>query len=95
MKFDLNFEKVTLIGLGFTSLFTGFSTAANLSSQVMINSGMANLGFYSLAAIYLFFMLGSLISTPIINYLTPRKAVFYGSLANVTWVAFFIVPAYR
>jgi hypothetical protein len=62
-----NFDRVTLISVGFLLLFIAFNSAANLASKAMSDDGFDSLGFYSNACLYFVFAICSFFSTAIVN----------------------------
>ena len=93
MKY-LNFDRLTLISLGFLLLFIAFNSAANLSAKAMKDDGFDNLGFYSMAVLYFVFAFSSFFSTAIVNKIGTKTALVGGALCYFCWVFCFLCPAF-
>jgi len=66
MKYT-NIGQVIIMSVGFTTLFTAFATCQNFASKVLSDDGFDNIGFTTLAVLYLVFSLCSFLSTAIVN----------------------------
>ena len=66
MKYT-NLGQVLIMSIGFTTLFTAFMTCQNFASKVLADDGFSNLGFTSLAMLYIVFAGASFFSTAIVN----------------------------
>lgn len=84
-------------GIGFLFVFIGFGSAANLVTQALDEDGYANLGLYSLGALYLSFAFCSLfLSTALVYKLGSKRSMVVGGLCYVLWMACSILPlAYK
>ena len=90
-----NFGMVTVMSLGFCLLFIAFNTCQNLSSQVLKEDGFNNLGFTSLAVLYLVFSVASFFSTAIVNKIGyVQVALSSGSFCYTFWILCFLLPSY-
>jgi hypothetical protein len=67
MKLPKNFGRLTILSLGFLTLFTAFGVCQNFASKVLEDDGFGNLGFINLAVLYLVFAFSSFFSTAIVN----------------------------
>lgn len=76
----VNFDRVNMISLRFLLLFSAYFSAANLAVKTMQDAGFENLGFYSMAILYLVFSISCFFSTAIVNKLGRKPALFFGSL---------------
>jgi hypothetical protein len=76
-------------------MFTAFNSVQNLSAKILKDDGQENLGFYSLASIYLFFSISSVFATGIINRLGIRVSLMCSSFCYFLWIFSFMIPAYR
>ena len=63
----VNLGQLTLMSFCFLFLFTAFHTCQNFSSQVLKDDGFDNFGFMSVAVLYLFYGVFSLLSPAIVN----------------------------
>ena len=93
MGIPVNTDRVTIISLGFFLLFIAFNSAQNYSAQAMKDAGFDDLGFYSLASLYLVFSFCSFLSTGLVNFLGVKKSLIFGSLGYFFWILCFIVPS--
>jgi hypothetical protein len=82
------------MSIGFLLLFLSFNSAANMSPKAMADDDMGNLGFYSMACMYLVYAILSFISTPLVNKLGIRASLVIGSLSYFFWVLCFLFPAF-
>lgn len=89
----VNFDRVNTISLRFLLLFSAYFSAANLAVKAMKDCGFENLGFYSMAVVYLVFAVCSLFSTAIVNKLGRKPALVIGSLQYFLWVVCFLLPS--
>jgi len=64
-----NFGRLCIITLAFTFIFTAFEATENFTSKALRDDDFNNLGFLSLALLYLVFALCSFFSTAIVNKL--------------------------
>src|SRR5688572_11259 len=90
----VNFDRVNMISLRFLLLFSSYFAAANLAVKAMHDCGFENLGFYSMAVLYLVFAICSFFSTAIVNKLGRKPALFLGSLQYFFWVVCFLAPSF-
>ena len=91
----LNVGLVVLCGVGFHLVFVAFGTVQNLATEVLVQMGYDDFGFYQLSVIYIMFMLGSFFNTPVVERLGPRLSMFWGALGYVMWVVSALFPALR
>ena len=88
-----NFRRLLLLSVGFLLLFCVFFTAQSLAGNVLDNLGFGNLGFYSLAILYLVYAFASLFATPIVIKLGEPLSLTFGSLCYSTYIASFILAS--
>ena len=88
-----NCGKLINLGVGFQLLYTVFKTAHNLAPQVLDDLGFGNMGFYSLAVVYMMFSLGSLIAASIVNMLGERFSIVSGSITYALYNGSFILAS--
>ena len=94
MKY-INIGLVTILSLGFMTLFTAFNTCQNFSSKVLNDDGFENTGFITLAVLYLVFALCSLISAAIVNWMNNAKTFLcLGAICYSFWIISFLLPSY-
>ena len=79
-KSDTNFVNATKLGAIFLVLYIPFMTVQNLLSEVQKESGNGSLGFWLLAVLYLFQMIGSIISAAILDKISQRTTFLLGGL---------------
>jgi len=91
----LNFDRLVILSVGFMLLFTSFNTSQFLAAQVLQDNDFGNLGFYSLGILYLFGGVCSFFSLPVVKKLGARYSIVIGALCYSTYVATFILPAFR
>lgn len=90
-----NLSNATFFSLGTLVLFTSYNSSLNIQSQVMIDDGFGDLGFYSIAVLYLCTAFGSLFSTAIMNKLGWKACFFIGGLTLTLWSFVSIFAAMR
>ena len=61
----------------------------------MITDGFGELGFYSLAVLYTFVVLGSLLSAAILNIIGIKPCLLIGGVAISLWAISSIFPAIK
>ena len=88
-----NFGKLMILSIGFLLLFCVFMTAQNLASQVLEDLDFGNMGFYSLAVLYLTFAFCCFIATPIVNKCGERFSMTAGSMCYTLYTASFILAS--
>jgi MFS family permease len=79
-------------------LFTAFNSADNLAAKVLREDGYKELGFYSMASLYLVFAITGFTSKALVNKLkTPglgyRLPLFIGGLCYFLRILCFLMPA--
>ena len=95
MKFHLNFDRLIVLSIGFLLMYTSFNTSQSLAAQVLQDNDFCNLGFYSLGVLYFVNGISALFSLPVVKKLGSRYSLVIGALCITTYVATFILPAYR
>ena len=94
MKYT-NIGQVTILSIGFMLLFTSYSTCQNFASKVLQDDGFGNMGFLSLAVLYLVMAVCSFFSTAVVNKIGELKvAMCCGGLCYSFWIACFLLPSY-
>jgi MFS family permease len=81
-----NIRGVIMLSLAFFFLFFAFNSASNIASKALKANGFENLGFYSLATLYVFFAIASLFSSSIVYRLQPKWSLVFASLCYSFWV---------
>ena len=89
-----NIDRVLIISIGFLLLFIAFNSAANLSASAMKTDNLGELGFYSMAVLYLVFAFASFFSSAIVGKLGTKWSLIVGGLCYFFWVFCFILPAF-
>ena len=83
------------MAFGFMMVFTAFMTCQNFASKVLSDYGFGDVGFISVAVLYVVFSICSFFSTAIVNKIGNAKlAMFIGALCYSFWIVCFILPAY-
>jgi hypothetical protein len=81
-----NLDRVTVISVGFLFLFIAFNSAANISTQALSNNGFGDLGFYTMATLYLAFSLSSFFSPFFVLKLGDKTSLFVSGLCYCFWI---------
>ena len=81
-----NIKAVIHVAIGFCTLFVGFGTGANVASKALRENGFANLGFYSLAFIYIVFALSSCMMGKVLSKIQPKHSIALGSSTYAIWI---------
>ena len=90
-----NIGQVTLLSVSFLFLFTAFNTCQNFSSSVLKQDGFDNLGFTSVAVLYLFFGIFSFFSSAIVNKIgTINISMSLGAMCYTFWIVCFLLPSF-
>ena len=90
-----NIGQVTIISMAFMLIFTAFNTCQNLASKVLKDDQFDNLGFVSLAVLYLVFAVCGFFGAAIVNKIGSVKVtLFIGALCYTFWIVCFILPSY-
>ena len=90
-----NFDRLLVLSFGFFILFTSFELASSLSGHIMRENGFGNIGFYALAIRYLVFGFSSFFTLSIVKRFGTKRCFVVAPLGFTTFVASFILPAYR
>ena len=94
MKYT-NIGQVIIMSVGFTTLFTAFATCQNFASKVLSDDGFDNIGFTTLAVLYLVFSLCSFLSTAIVNKIgNIAVSMSLGGLCYSFWIVCFLLPSF-
>lgn len=88
-----NFGKLMVLSVGFMLMFSVFNTAQNLASNVLKDLGFGNMGFYSLAFLYLTFSLSCFVASAIVNKIGERVSMVSGSLCYTLYNGAFILSS--
>ena len=91
----LNLGCVVHVSVGFAVLFTAFIACQNTSSKMMKDLGFSNIGFLSIALIYLSFAITSLFAAPINRALGTRWTLFLSALTYTIYIASFLLPVVK
>lgn len=91
----LNFGKATYVAFAFFVLFIAFFSVQNLTTQVMKENGLDNLGYTLLAVLYLFIGIGSMISSALLKRWSIKTCLVLGSLGHFCFVFAQILAAWR
>lgn len=92
---ELNIDRLMVLSIGFMLLFTSFNTAQSLAGQVLSDNDFGNLGFYSLAVLYMVFGCSCFVSLPIVKKLGTKCCLVLGALCYTFYVSTFILPAFK
>jgi hypothetical protein len=83
------------MAVGFMMVFTAFMTCQNFASKVLSDYGFDDIGFISVAVLYIVFAISSFFSTAIVNKIGNAKfSMFFGALCYSFWIVCFILPAF-
>ena len=94
MKYK-NLGQVLIMSMGFMTLFTAFMTCQNFASKVLADDGFSNLGFTSLATLYLVFAVASFFSTAIVNKIGKvHLSMSMGAFCYAFWIVCFLLPSF-
>lgn len=75
-----------ILSLSFFVLFMAFFSAANSAAKALRDCGFSNLGFYSLAMLYLNFGLASLWTPKVLKRFHAKKTMVIASLFYALWI---------
>ena len=90
-----NISQVTLMSIGFMLLFTAFHVCQSMAVKILKDDGFSNLGFVTMATLYLAYALTSLFSMAIINKVGKIKITMsLGAFAYCFWIVCFLLPSY-
>jgi hypothetical protein len=93
MKYT-NIGKVAVLSVGFMTLFTAYNTCQNFASKVLLDDGFDNIGFTSLAVLYLVFSVCSFFSTAIVNKIDNIAiSLSIGGLCESCFIVCFLLPS--
>ena len=81
-----NMSAVLYLCVSFFMLFMAFNSAANSAAKALKDEGFNNLGYYSLAVLYLGFAIGSMWAPRLIRYFKPRTAMAIASLTYALYI---------
>ena len=81
-----NIKAIMILSGSFFVLFLGFFAAANSSAKALRDSGFNNLGYYSLATLYLTFGLASIYTPRIVRKYHGKKSMVMASLVYSAWI---------
>ena len=83
------------MSVGFLTLFTSFNTCQNLASKVLYDDGFRQMGFVTLATLYLSFAICSFFSTAIVRKINNTSlSMSLGGLCNACWVICFLLASW-
>ena len=93
MKYE-NIGRVTVLSIGFMTLFTAFNACENFASKVLSDDGFDNMGFTTLAVLYLAFSVCSFFSSAIVNKINNiALSLSLGGLCESFWIMCFLLPS--
>lgn len=81
-----NFKVLLLQSVAYFFLLFAFYSSVNVYSKLLRENGHENLGFYSLAVMYIFFALGCLIAPSLAAKYKRQRVMIAGSLAYSIWI---------
>ena len=90
-----NIGNVIQVSFGFTALFTAFIACQNISSKMLKDLGFENIGFLSIALIYLAFGFASLVAVPINRAIGAKLTLFLSALTYVIYIASTLLPVLK
>ena len=89
----VNLYNVIMHGFGFMALFTAFQTSGGFQATILKDElDDPNLGFTSLAIIYILFALGNFVSAPIVNRCGVRLSMVLSAGFYALFIASFLKP---
>jgi len=90
-----NLGRVTWAAASFLLLFTAFNSADNLAAKVLRDDSFNELGFYSMAALYLVFAISGFFSKAVVSSMPGSKKVpmFLGGMCYFIRILCFLLPA--
>ena len=89
-----------MAAVSFLLLFTAFNSADNLAAKVLREDGFEELGFYSMAALYLVFAVSGFFSKAIVHAMSgstlgaKKLPMFLGGMCYFLRILCFLLPAY-
>jgi MFS family permease len=81
-----NLKCVILLSFGFFILMFSFGSGSTIASKALKENGYENLGFYSLAVLYLFLALSCLTASSIVYRLGPKVSLMCSALVYTIWI---------
>jgi hypothetical protein len=81
-----NINGVILLSIAFYILFFGFDSTSNIASKGLRVNGFHNLGFYSLALLYIVFAAASLVASSVVYKLKPKLSLGIAILTYSFWI---------
>ena len=90
---NLNQDKVIHISFAYLILTTAYNPSLNFASKIIKDFGYENLGFYSVALLYLASSISSLLAPGFVNKFGIIKSFIIGSLLYPLCILSFILPA--
>jgi len=83
----LKLFNVIVMGLGFMMLFTAYNTTQNFATKLLGDEGFGNLGFYSLALLYIVVSVSVFFSPVIVPKTGERLAMWMGAICYIVYIA--------
>jgi len=86
---------VIIMGLGFMMLFTAYNTTQTFVTKLLSDEGFGNLGFYSLALLYVVVSISVFFSPVIVPRTGERISMWIGAICYIGYIASLvkIIPA--
>lgn len=81
-----NIKAVIILSASYFVLFLAFFSSANSSAKALRDSGFNNMGFYSLAMLYMNFGLSSLWTPKVVKAIHPKKTMVIASIFYSLWI---------
>ena len=81
-----NIKAVIILSASYFVLFLAFFSSANSSAKALRDSGFNNMGFYSLAMLYMNFGLSSLWTPRVVKAIHPKKTMVIASIFYSLWI---------
>ena len=81
-----NLKAIIILSCTYFVLFLAFFASANSSAKALRDSGFKNMGFYSLAMLYLNFGLSSLWTSKVVKAIHPKKTMVIASIFFSLWI---------
>ena len=90
-----NLTHVIHVSIGFTFLFTAYYACQNISSEILKDMGYDNIGFLSVAIIYLVFAVSIVIAVPIKKVVGTKMSLFLGAMMYVVYIGSTLLPVLK
>lgn len=83
---------VIMHAFAFMALFTAFQTSSAYQSTYLTNLNMDNVGFQSLAIVYVVFSFANFLATPIVEICGAKWSMFFSAFGYAAFIACFLKP---